>query len=72
MEASKLLLTGLVLITCAFICQLIGLASPYWVHVSYEISGIKAHIHIGLWKSCVQLDDTHVYECSDPWFFQGI
>lgn len=70
MEASKLLLTGLVLIICAFICQLIGLASPYWVHESYEISGIKAHI--GLWKSCVQLDDTHVYECSDPWFFQGI
>lgn len=41
MEASKLLLTGLVLLICAVIFQLIGLASPYWI--SIEILGLKAH-----------------------------
>lgn len=61
MEASKLLLTGLVLIICAFICQLIGLASPYWV--SYEILGIK--VHTGLWKTCTKVKLLDIDECAD-------
>lgn len=61
MEASKLLLTGLVLIICAFICQLIGLVSPYWV--SYEILGIK--VHTGLWKTCTKVKLLDIDECAD-------
>lgn len=61
MEASKLLLTALVLIICAFICQLIGLASPYWI--SFEILGIKAHS--GLWKSCAIVKLLDIDECAD-------
>lgn len=34
MEASKFVLIGLVLTICAFICQLIGLASPYWIYIA--------------------------------------
>lgn len=50
MEASKLLLTGLVLLICAVIFQLIGLASPYWI--SIEILGLK---HTAVYGNIAQL-----------------
>ncbi|XP_052715822.1 lens fiber membrane intrinsic protein-like [Crassostrea angulata] len=48
MDASKFILIGLVLTICAFIFQLIGLASPYWIFA--ESDGDKAYS--GLWKFC--------------------
>ncbi|XP_052687233.1 uncharacterized protein LOC128166221 [Crassostrea angulata] len=60
MEASKILLTGFVLIICAFICQLIGLASPYWI--SFENLGMKEHI--GLWKFCAKVKSLDKDECA--------
>uniref|UniRef100_A0A8W8N838 Uncharacterized protein n=1 Tax=Magallana gigas TaxID=29159 RepID=A0A8W8N838_MAGGI len=49
MDASKFVLIGLVLTICAFICQLIGLASPYWIYI--DLGETKAYG--GLWKSCL-------------------
>lgn len=49
MDASKFVLIGLVLTICAFICQLIGLASPYWIFIDHGVT--KAYG--GLWKSCL-------------------
>lgn len=50
MEGSKFLIVGLVLAICAFIFQLIGLASPYWIVA--EITSLK--MNFGLWKYCFQ------------------
>lgn len=61
MDAYKLSLTGLVLIICSFIFQLIGLASPYWI--SFEYQGIK--VHSGLWKSCATVKVIDKVECID-------
>uniref|UniRef100_A0A8W8NJV5 Uncharacterized protein n=1 Tax=Magallana gigas TaxID=29159 RepID=A0A8W8NJV5_MAGGI len=61
MDAYKLSLTGLVLIICSFIFQLIGLASPYWI--SFEYQGIK--VHSGLWKTCATIKLIDKVECFD-------
>nr|XP_022303781.1 claudin-1-like [Crassostrea virginica] len=50
MEGSKFILVGAVLAFCAFILQVIGLASPYWV--TYDYGGAK--VYMGLWKFCVK------------------
>lgn len=68
MEASKLLLTGLVLLICAVIFQLIGLASPYWI--STEILGLKAHS--GLWKYCAIVKLLDIDECADYVIIPGM
>lgn len=57
MDAYKLSLTGLVLIICSFIFQLIGLASPF------EYQGIK--VHSGLWKTCATIKLIDKVECFD-------
>uniref|UniRef100_K1QBJ6 Uncharacterized protein n=1 Tax=Magallana gigas TaxID=29159 RepID=K1QBJ6_MAGGI len=49
MDASKFIRIGLVLTICAFIFQLIGLASPYWTFAESE--GYKGYL--GLWKFCI-------------------
>eukprot|EP00105_Crassostrea_gigas_P009669 XP_011424717.1 PREDICTED: uncharacterized protein LOC105326403 [Crassostrea gigas] len=49
MDASKFILIGLVLTIGAFIFQLIGLATPYWIFA--ESDGDK--VYSGLWKTCV-------------------
>lgn len=61
MDASKFILIGLVLTICAFIFQLIGLASPYWIFV--EFGGNKAYS--GLWKSCLYTKVLDTSVCSD-------
>lgn len=61
MDAYKLSLTGLVLIICSFIFQLIGLASPYWI--SFEYQEIK--VHSGLWKTCATIKLIDKVECFD-------
>lgn len=68
LEASKLLLTGLVLLICAVIFQLIGLASPYWI--SIEILGLKAHS--GLWKYCAIVKLLDIDECADYVIIPGM
>lgn len=50
MEASKFILIGLVLTLCAFVFQLIGLASPYWIFI--EFLGMETYADVGLWKAC--------------------
>ena len=50
MEGSKFILVGAVLAFCAFILQVIGLASPYWVTYDYG----SAKVYLGLWKFCVE------------------
>lgn len=50
MEGSKFLIVGLVLAICAFIFQIIGLASPYWIVA--EITSLK--MNFGLWKYCFE------------------
>lgn len=61
MEASKFVLIGLVLTICAFICQLIGLASPYWIYIDHGVT--KAYG--GLWKSCFYDKASDKTVCSD-------
>lgn len=51
MEASNFLLTGLVMTICAFIFQLVGLASPNWITLDIEGNELR----VGLWKMCVKL-----------------
>lgn len=51
MEASKFLLSGLLLTVCALIFQLVGLASPNWI--TTYIRGVK--IQVGLWKLCAKV-----------------
>lgn len=48
MEASKFLLSGLLLTVCALIFQLVGLASPNWI--TTYVQGVE--IQVGLWKLC--------------------
>ncbi|XP_078315210.1 uncharacterized protein LOC144619842 [Crassostrea virginica] len=50
MEGSKFLIVGLVLAICAFIFQVIGLASPYWIVT--ETPFLK--MNFGLWEYCLQ------------------
>ncbi|XP_061164959.1 protein NKG7-like [Saccostrea echinata] len=57
----KCLHIALVLTAVAVICQLIGLASPYWV--AYESPSINAHS--GLWKVCFEIIRTEKTECQD-------
>ena len=55
MEGSKFLIIGLVLAICAFIFQVIGLASPYWIVAPF------LKMNFGLWEYCLQssiLSDT--------------
>lgn len=54
MEASKFLLSGLLLTVCALIFQLVGLASPNWI--TTYVRGVK--IQIGLWKLCGKVRKT--------------
>lgn len=61
MDASKFILIGLVLTICAFIFQIIGLASPYWIFI--ESGGNKAYS--GLWKSCLYSKSLDKTACSD-------
>ena len=64
MEGSKFLLIGLVLTICAVIFQLIGLASPYWISVDYEIAGVAYSTYTGLWKHCTKA--VEITTCVDP------
>lgn len=50
MEASKLILFGLLLTVCALIFQLAGLASPNWI--TTHVEGVK--LQVGLWKLCAK------------------
>ena len=61
MEISKFLLAGLVLISCAVIFQLIGLASPYWI--TYNVG--SSEVYMGLWKYCTKIVQTEVTTCQD-------
>lgn len=61
MDASKFVLIGLVLIICASICQLIGLASPYWIYI--EVGETK--VNSGLWKVCYYTKALDKTLCSD-------
>eukprot|EP00105_Crassostrea_gigas_P029614 XP_011451605.1 PREDICTED: uncharacterized protein LOC105345225 [Crassostrea gigas] len=69
MEASKFLLSGLLLTVCALIFQLVGLASPNWI--TTYVQGVK--IQIGLWKLCAKvrkrnwcLEDKDVRDFLEP------
>ena len=62
MEISKFLLAGLVLIICAVIFQLIGLASPYWI--TFNV-GSLAEVYMGLWKYCTEIIQLKVSTCQD-------
>lgn len=68
MEASKFVLIGLVLTICAFICQVIGLASPYWIYIA--LGETKAYG--GLWKSCLYDKAIDQTVCSDYLIVLGI
>lgn len=61
MDVSKFILIGLVLTICAFIFQVIGLASPYWIFA--ESGGNKAYS--GLWKSCLYSKALDKTVCND-------
>lgn len=61
MDASKFILIGLVLTICAFIFQVIGLASPYWIFA--ESGGNK--VYSGLWKSCAYSKALDKTVCND-------
>lgn len=61
MDASKFIRIGLVLTICAFIFQLIGLASPYWTFAESE--GYKGCL--GLWKMCVYVKAFDTSTCID-------
>lgn len=50
MEASKLILSGLLLTVCALIFQLVGLASPNWITTHVE----EVKLQVGLWKLCAK------------------
>ncbi|XP_061180358.1 uncharacterized protein LOC133188892 [Saccostrea echinata] len=58
MEGSKVLITALVLIICAALLQLFGLASPYWIsdENSIDLGSSYVPTYAGLWKAC---------DCSD-------
>ncbi|XP_078320945.1 epithelial membrane protein 1-like [Crassostrea virginica] len=62
MEISKFLLAGLVLISCAVIFQLIGLASPYWI--TFNV-GSLVEVYMGLWKYCTEIIQLKVSTCQD-------
>lgn len=61
MDASKFILIGLVLTICAFIFQLIGLATPYWIFA--ESDGDK--VYSGLWKACGYTKLLDTSQCVD-------
>lgn len=61
MDASKFVLIGLVLIICASICQLIGLASPYWIYIDLGVMKLNS----GLWKNCLYTKALDKTVCSD-------
>nr|XP_034336550.1 uncharacterized protein LOC105346258 [Crassostrea gigas] len=61
MDASKFIRIGLVLTICAFIFQLIGLASPYWTFAESE--GYKGYL--GLWKFCIYSKVLDTSKCTD-------
>ncbi|XP_061166107.1 uncharacterized protein LOC133174997 [Saccostrea echinata] len=69
MNASISLHIGLVLMSCAFILQLIGLVSPFWISVDTSIGQSTA----GLWKSCGSdasrtiCFDSALYLSDDSW-----
>lgn len=68
MEASKFVLIGLVLTICAFICQLIGLASPYWIYADYG----ERKVYSGLWKVCLYNKAIDKTDCNDDLDVLGI
>lgn len=61
MEASKFVLIGLVLTISAFICQLIGLASPYWIYIDFGYMKVNS----GLWKVCFYTKALDKTLCND-------
>ncbi|XP_062603497.1 uncharacterized protein LOC134265268 isoform X2 [Saccostrea cucullata] len=54
MDGSKVLITALVLIICATILQLLGLASPYWISDENSLDPGSSYdpTYTGLWKKC--------------------
>jgi hypothetical protein len=68
MEASRVLITAVMLSFCAVLFHLIGLASPYWV--TEVIDGEETNS--GLWRTCFEIvyeDESerilHVNACVD-------
>ncbi|XP_062610328.1 transmembrane protein 47-like [Saccostrea cucullata] len=50
MDTSKILLIAVVLTACSVIFQVIGLASPYWIHADVPPN----KLYSGLWKACLE------------------
>lgn len=69
MDPSKFVLIGLVLIIFAFICQLIGLASPYWIYIDLgetrALENLTTKAYGGLWKSCYYNKTLDTTLCND-------
>lgn len=76
MDPSKFVLIGLVLIIFAFICQLIGLASPYWIYIDLgetrALENLTTKAYGGLWKSCFYDRASDKTVCSDYLIVLGI
>jgi hypothetical protein len=50
MEISKVLLVAFVLVICAFVLQVIGLTSPYWLTTETG----STETNTGLWRTCIE------------------
>lgn len=61
MDVSKVLLVALILVICAVIFQLIGLASPYWVTADTATTKTNS----GLWRTCTEGVQTGLTTCVD-------